>query len=263
MTASPPAPPSSLRRISAVVERNMLVGRRLWLVVLSGLVEPVLFLLALGVGLGSLIGDVTSAGGRAVPYASFVAPALLAASAMNGALYECNNVFNKLKYQRVYAAMLATPLGPRQIVLGEIVGTQLRGALYAVLFLAVMLFTGTVDSAWGLLALPAAVLAGLSFAAAGIAVTTFLRTWKDQEFITVAQIAMLLFAATFFPVSVYPDALGAVVRVLPLYHASELLRDLTLGELSDGTLLHLGYVLALLAVGALVAVRRLGRLFDG
>lgn len=109
-----------------LVERNARVYRRGWLLLVSGFVEPVFYLFSLGVGLGTLVGDV-DAGGVLVPYAVFVAPAMLASSAMNGAVFDSTfNVFFKLKYARLYDSVLATPLGPRDVAVGEIAWAQLR-----------------------------------------------------------------------------------------------------------------------------------------
>ena len=122
------SPPASAWR-GYVVERNMTAFRRAWLLLLTGFAEPVFYLFSIGVGLGALVGDVTTDGGRTVPYAVFVAPALLAASAMNGAISDSTyNVFFKLKYQQLYDALLATPIGPRDIAVGEITWSLMRGS---------------------------------------------------------------------------------------------------------------------------------------
>jgi lipooligosaccharide transport system permease protein len=244
-----------------VLERNIVVGRRLWRLMLSGFVEPVLYLFSLGVGLGALIGDVPVGGGRSVSYPVFVAPALLAASAMNGAVYDSTfNVFWKLKYGKLYDAMLATPLGPRDVALGEVAWAQLRGAIYAAMFVVVMLLAGVVTSWWALLALPAAVVVGLAFAGLGMAATTYMRSWQDFELVNLAVLPMFLFSATFYPLSTYPEALQWVVRLTPLYHAVSLVRSLTLGTIDVGVLGHLAYLAALGIAGLLVAARRLERL---
>ena len=158
-----------------VVQRNMTAFRRAWLLLLSGFVEPVFYLFSIGVGLGALVGNVTTDGGSSVPYAVFVAPALLASSAMNGAIADSTyNVFFKLKYQRLYDAMLATPLGPRDVAVGEITWSLMRGSLYSTMFLVVAVAAGLVQSWWALLAVPAAVLIGLAFGAIGMFATTYM-----------------------------------------------------------------------------------------
>ena len=209
---APPRRPASRRSplgpgmARFVVARNATAFRRAWLLLLSGFVEPVFYLFSLGVGLGALIGQVTTDGGSVVAYAAFVAPALLAASAMNGAIFDATfNVFFKLRYQHLYDAMLATPIGPRDIAVGEITWSLLRGSLYSAMFLVVALVAGLVESWWALLAVPAAVLIGLAFGAVGMFTTTFMRSWQDFDYVTLAIQPMFLFSATFFPLSTYPE----------------------------------------------------------
>ena len=193
--------------------RNMTAFRRAWLLLLSGFVEPVFYLFSIGVGLGALVGDVTTDGGSTVPYAAFVAPALLAASAMNGAIADSTyNVFFKLKYQQLYDALLATPIGPRDIAVGEITWSLMRGGLYSAMFLVVALVAGLVQSWWALLAVPAAVLIGLAFGAIGMFATTYMKSWQHFDYINLAIQPMFLFSATFFPLSTYPESLQWVVR---------------------------------------------------
>ena len=248
------------RGASRVVERNLLVARRGWLIVLSGFLEPVFYLLAIDVGLGRLVGDVTGPGGVQVPYAAFAAPALLAASAMNGAVYEATfNIFFKLRYGKLYDAMLATPLTPADIALGEIGYSQLRALGYAVAFMGVMGVLGLIASPWALLAVPAAILLGLAFGAVGLAAVTFMRSWVDLDMVNLALLPLFLFSATFYPLDVYPPLLQAVTRLSPLYHGVELVRGLTLGVVHPGLLGHAAFLAVMAVAGALVAARRLHR----
>jgi lipooligosaccharide transport system permease protein len=242
-----------------VIERNLLVARRTWLVVLSGFVEPVFYLLAIDVGLGRLVGDVSGPAG-AVPYAAFAAPALLAASAMNGAVYESTfNIFFRLRYGKLYDAMLATPLSSVDIALGEIGYSQLRGLGYAGAFMGVMAALGLIASPWAVLALPAAILLGLAFGAVGLAAVTFMRSWVDLDMVNLALLPLFLFSATFYPLDVYPPALQVVVRLSPLYHGVQLIRSLTLGVIHPGLLGHAAFLVVMAGVGAVIAARRLHR----
>jgi lipooligosaccharide transport system permease protein len=244
-----------------VVGRNVMAFRRAWLLLLSGFAEPVLYLFSLGVGIGALVGMVTTDGGTTVPYATFVAPALLASSAMNGAVFDSTyNVFFKLRYQRLYDAMLATPIGPRDIAVGEITWSLMRGALYSALFLVVAVAAGMVHSWWALLALPASVLIGLAFGAVGMFATTYMSSWQHFDYVTLAIQPMFLFSATFFPLSTYPEALQWVVRVTPLYHGVALERGLMLGEVGWSLLGNAAYLVVLGVVGIVGASRRIGRL---
>lgn len=244
-----------------VVARNYTAFRRAWLIFLSGFAEPVLYLFSLGVGLGGLIGSVTTDGGSVVPYAVFVAPAMLATSAMNGAVFDSTfNVFFKLRYARLYDAMLATPVGPRDIAVGEITWSMLRGMVYSSIFILVALAGGFVRSWWALLALPAAVLIGLAFSAIGMFATTYMTSWQHFEYITLAVQPMFLFSATFFPLSVYPAPLQWLVQATPLYHAVSLERELMLGEVSWGILGHTAYLVVMVVVGVVGASRRVSTL---
>ena len=244
-----------------LAERHALVYRHTWLVFVSGVVEPLFYLLSIGVGLGELVGQVHLPGGQSVGYAAFVAPALLASASMNGALFDSTfNVFFRLKYEKLYDAALATPMRSGDVALGEISWALLRGVLYAAAFLVVMAAMGLIHSWWALAALPAAVLTGFAFAAAGMACTTYMRSWQDFEFITLATLPMFLFSTTFYLLSVYPRGIQYVVEITPLYQSVAVLRGLTLGLVSPSLLWNVGYLAVLGLAGLLVAGRRIGRL---
>ena len=133
------AAPGRDPRRSRLVERNVMVYRRTWIVLVSGFFEPVFYLLAIGFGLGGLVGPVVLPGGQTVPYAVFVAPGLLASSAMNGAIYDSTfNIFFKLRYAKTYDAMLSTPMAVPDVAVGEIAWALIRGTLYAIGFLVAM-----------------------------------------------------------------------------------------------------------------------------
>jgi lipooligosaccharide transport system permease protein len=213
----------------------------------------------MGQGLGGLVGSLPGPDGRPISYAAYIAPGLLAASAMNGAVFDATyNVFFKLKYNRLYDAVLATPLGPVDIALGEIAWALIRGGLYALGFLSVVAAFGLLTSAWALLVLPAALVVAFAFAAVGMAATTFMRSWQDFDLVTLVILPMFLFATTFYPLSVYPRWLQLAVEAMPLFHAVELMRELTTGAVHAGLLGHVGYFLVMIVAGAVVAVRRLG-----
>jgi len=246
-------------RARVLVERSLLVNRRAWLAVVSGFCEPLFYLFAMGFGFGQLVGDVVGPGGEKISYVAFVAPALLAASAMNGAVYDATfNIFFKFKYAKLYDAMLATPLGPIDVAVGEIAWALLRGGLYAAGFLSVMLAMGLLVSPWALLALPAALLVAFSFAAVGMACTTFMRSWQDFDLIQLALMPMFLFSTTFFPLTVYPGLVRVIVQCLPLYHAIELMRKLCAGVVEAGLLWHVAYFAVMAGIGVVFSARRLG-----
>jgi lipooligosaccharide transport system permease protein len=244
-----------------LIERHARVYRHAWLVLVSGIFEPLFYLLSIGVGIGHLVGGVVGPGGQVVGYTSFVAPALLATAAMNGAIYDSTfNVFFRLKYAKFYDAALATPMRPGDIALGEIGWALIRGGLYAVAFMAVMLAMGLVHSVWAVADVPVALLIGFGSAAAGMAATTFMRSWQDFEFIALATLPMFLLSATFYPLSVYPRPIQIVVECTPLYQGVALLRGLTLGVVGPGLLWHVAYLALMGLAGLQVAGARIGRL---
>ena len=239
-----------------LIERNVLVYRHAWMTIFSGFFEPLFYLFSIGIGLGHFVGQI-----HGVSYASYVAPALLASSAMNGALNDAlTNVFWKLRYMKVYESVLATPLGPGDVAVGETIWAQMRGILYSVGFLVTVAAFGLIHSWWALFSLPAAMLIGFSFAGMGIGASTFVRTWQDLEIVQIVQLPMFLFSGTFYPLSVYPAALQWLVRVSPLYHAIALIRAFTLGHAAPVNVLNAAYLLALGLVGLWIARRRMGRL---
>lgn len=261
------APPIPGRRLLGtggakyLIERNIRVYRNSWLVFLSGLFEPVFYLLSIGVGVAKLVGDVELPGGELVTYTVFIAPGMLAASAMNGAMFDAVfNLFFKLKYNKLYDSVLATPVTPVDVAVGEIAWALMRAAFYSTTFLAVMLVMGLISSWWAVLALPAVVLVGFAFAAVGTAATTYMKSWQDFEYVTLATLPMFLFSATFYPLSTYPESIQWVVRFSPLYHAATLLRELTTGAVGAGSLIHVAVLVALGVVGLVVTGRRLEKL---
>ena len=244
-----------------MLERNFLVYRRIWLIVFSGFFEPIFYLFSIGIGLGELVGDVAGPGGEPIKYAAFVAPALLGASAMNGAIFESTfNIFFKLKYGKVYDAILATPMLPRHIAIGEISWSLGRGVLYASAFLVVITVFGYVHSAWAVMAIPAAVLIGFAFGAVGMAATTFMKSWQDFDLVNMVTLPLFLFSGTFYPLEVYPDVFQLITKVSPLYHGVELIRALTLGVFDVSLIGHIGFLLGMGAIGVAITSRRLDKL---
>ena len=245
-------------RSSVLMERAGLVYRRSWILVLSGFFEPLFYLLSFGSGLAPLVGGVHGPNGEHLTYAQYIAPALLAASAMNGAIADSTiNVFQKLKFAKLYDGMLATSLGPFDVALGEITWALSRGGLYAAGFAVVMLVMHLIISPWALMLVPASLLVALGFAAVGMAVTTYLRSWQDLQLVYLATLPMFLFSGTFYGLNVYPFWLRFLVECLPLHHGVVLLRSLTVGDISAGLLWHAGYFVVMAIVGLWVTSRRL------
>ena len=245
-------------RAHRIWERNLLVARRLWSMMVSGFFEPVFYLFSIGIGLGALVGDVAGPDGNLISYTAFVAPALVAASAMNGTVIETTfNIFFKLRFSNTYEGILTTPMSPRDIAIGEIGWALFRGALYATAFVVVMAVMGLTRSWWAIGAVGGAILIGFAFGAAGLAATTYMRSWQDFDLVQLVTMPMFLFSATFYPLDVYPPLLQQLARISPLYHGTELLRGLTLGIL-DWTLLgHIAFLLVMGLIGLAIASRRL------
>ncbi|CAN5683170.1 ABC transporter permease [soil metagenome] len=252
--------PFGSRHAVHILERNRLIFRRQWMLIVSGFFEPLFYLLGIGLGLGSLIGAVEGPGGELIPYAVFVAPALLATSAMNGAVYDSTNMFFRLRYQKAYDGMLATPVNIGDIALGEIIWALMRGTLYGIGFLVVMFALGLMPSPWGILALPAAMLIGFTTAAVGLTAVSFMRSWQDLDLFFVATLPMFLFSATFFPITAYPEAIRWIVELTPLYRGVDLVRGLTTGHVGVSQLIDVVYLAVMGVFFLWVASRRLGRM---
>lgn len=251
----------STNRSAAVVLRNaraMQTGPSAWLLVVAGLVEPLFYLLSIGIGVGSLIDKDISYRGQDVSYAAFVAPAMLATSAMTAAFSTTTFAFfGKLKQSKVYEAVLVTPVRPREVAVAEVVWSALRGAVFCGLFLVAMVLLDTVSTGWALLAFPAAVLAVIAFAAIGLAASTLMRGWHDFDALTTAQMALFLFSGTFSPTEDYPPVAQVLVEFTPLYHAVELIRRICVGDLAPQLLWHTGYLLAATVLCLTFAARRI------
>ena len=256
-----PAPLTAASAARLLVLRNFIVYKSAWKLFITGFLEPVLYLFSIGIGVGQLI-DAFGFHGEQVPYAAFVAPAMLATSAFNGALLDSTfNVFFKLKYEKLYDQMLATPLTTGDIARGEIAWGLIRGSVYSAAFLVVMLAMGLVDSWWALLALPAAILIAFAFSAVCMALTTFMRSWQDFDLVTLGVMPLFLFSATFFPVEAYGDGvLRWIVEATPLYRGVVLCRELTTGVVTWESAVSVAYLVVMGLVGLLVVRRRLDKL---
>jgi lipooligosaccharide transport system permease protein len=184
-----------------------------------------------------------------VSYAAYIAPALLAVSAMNGAIYDSTwNVFFRMNYGKLYEGMLATSLGPLDVALGEILYALLRGLVYATGFMIIMQVLG-LNLAWtALLALPAVTLIAFGFASLGMAVTSYMKTFQQMDWINFVLLPMFLFSATLFPITQYPGCAGGHPGV-PAVARRRTRPGLTTGILSPAMLGHVAYYLVMIAVG--------------
>jgi lipooligosaccharide transport system permease protein len=249
------------RRSRFLIERNIYVYRHGWIVLLSGFFEPLFYLGSIGFGLGALVGTVNGPGGLPISYQLFVAPALLASAAMNGAIAEGTfNFFFKLRYNKTFDAILSTPLSAGDVAVGELVWALIRGGIYAVAFLLVMAILGLIASPMVVLTVPAALLIGFAFGGVAMAATSFMRTWQDFDLINLVVLPMFLFSGTFYPIDAYPEAIRVAVQLTPLYQGVDLLRSLAVGHLDGVLLIHVGYLAVMGIAGLWVVSRRLDKL---
>jgi lipooligosaccharide transport system permease protein len=253
-----PSPRRSLR----MVQRNLLVYKYTWMIILSGFFEPLFYLLGIGIGLGSMVPPIDG-----ISYSAFVAPGLLASSCLNGAINDgFFNVHFKLHHQKTYDGILATPMRVPDVALGEMLWALGRGSLYAAVFLLVLLVLGESTgrpmllSPWALMAWPAAVLAAASFSAMAICLTTIARTVQDFDMVMgLLVMPMFLFSGIFVPITRFPEAVQWLMRATPLYHAVGLLRQLTTGTVNVSIAGHLAYLVVGGILAFCVAMYRLER----
>ncbi len=247
-----------------VLEHQLVVYRTTWRgSVVSSFLAPVLYLLAMGVGLGSIIDPASrEAHLGGVSYLAFVAPGLLAAAAMQTAVGESMfPIMAGIKWLRTYHAMLAGPIGVSDLVLGQFLWMALRITMVATAYLATITLFGVVDSPLGLLSPFAALLCGMAFAGP---IAAFAATQEnDQSFALIFRLAVLplfLFSGTFFPVSQLPALVQPVAWITPLWHGVQLTRGLVLGTLGGGeAVLHVCYLSVCVAAGWFFAQRTFAR----
>ena len=250
-----------------VWQRNWLVYRRLWHRSLAfGFLQPLLFLTAMGIGVGTLIStqDADAFGG--VPYIDWLGPGLLAAMAMQTATFESTYpIMNKIMWGRNYEAMLSTPLTTRNLVIGELFWVAFRIGTLASVFLVVLTVFGIPRTPVAILAIPVTMLIGVAFSSCLFAFTTTQK--NDVGFSAVFRFIinpLFLFSGTFFPLSQLPDAIEWIAWLTPLFHGVELVRGLILGTLDWAVApIHLAYLLVMLAIGVVMADRLLRRRMAG
>ena len=245
-----------------VWHRNWLVYKRLWHRSLAfGFLQPLLFLTAMGLGLGAIMqpSDQTAFGN--VPYLHWLGPGLMAATAMQTATFESTYpIMNKIMWGRNYEAMLSTPLSVRSLVGGEIAWSAFRIATLATVFLVVLTLFGIVRTPLAVLAVPVTTLVGVAFAACLIAFTATQK--NDVGFSAVFRFIinpLFLFSGTFFPVGVYPDPVQWIMQALPLYHAINLIRGLSLGLVGPAQVWDLAYLVAFFVICMWIAMRQMER----
>ncbi|WP_344134705.1 ABC transporter permease [Luedemannella flava] len=251
------------RRSGSVTERNFAtISGRSWGFFLGGLAEPFLYLFSVGYGLGARIGFVPLSDGHLVTYAAFVAPAMLAASAMNATFAAiATRFFGLHRFVRLYDTVIATPVRPIEIALGEIAWSVLCGAVYSTSFVTLMVLMDLTTWPRALLALPASLLIGAAFGGAGVIIATFMRGWPDFSLVYLAQFVLFLLSGTFVPPQHYPVVIQWLMYASPLYQSINLLRAITLGTGNPANwLVSLAYLAVFGVVGIAIAARRVNRM---
>ncbi len=240
-----------------VVQRNFGVWRKLLLPsMLGNFGDPLLYLLALGYGLGHFVGHMDG-----MPYITFIASGIVASSVMNTASFEgLYSAFTRMNAQHTYAAMLATPLRVSDILAGEILWTAIKGLISAVAIIIVASFFGAIHGPWVWLSLPVIVLAGLSFGSLALVMTAMARSYDFfMYYFTLAVTPMFLFCGVFYPLHSLPSFAQDIAQILPLTHAVALLRPLLTGQLPQQVAYHLGILLLYTLIPYLIAWRLLVR----
>ncbi len=232
--------------------RNFRVWRKLLVPSLLGnFGEPVLYLLALGYGFGRMVGHVSG-----LSYAQFLATGILCSSAMTAASFEAMySAYTRLNVQQTWAAMLATPLTVDDVVLGEILWAGSKALINTTAILVVAGLLGLVGSWTAILAVPVALLTGVSFAAMAMVVTAFARSYDFfMYYFTLGLTPLLLLSGVFFPLESLPRPVAVAVQFFPLAHAVALIRPLVTGRAPHAVLLHLGVIAAYGLAGLAIAV---------
>lgn len=249
--------------VGRVFEYRWLTYRRTYRASLfSSFISPVLFLTAMGLGLGAYVSNSASLDG--VPYLVFLAPGLLAATAMQTASFEATfPIIGGLIWNKVFHAMYAAPISPRDIALGNLTWIAARLTLVTSIFTLVIIVFGAYESPLVILCVPAAVLTGMAFAGP---IAAFAATQNNPDrFAAIFRFGitpLFLFSGTFFPISSLPAALQILAWVTPLYHGVALTRSLALGTIADdpvATIVHLVYLVTLASVGTYLTTRTMER----
>ncbi|MBF0481801.1 MAG: ABC transporter permease [Desulfovibrionaceae bacterium] len=248
-------------RFVQVWRRNLIVYKRIWKVnFLPPMLEPIFYLTAFGLGLGSLVKTVPYQGEQ-VDYMSFIAPGLIASAVMWQSFFETTFAsFVRMFYQKTFDAMLSTPLTLEEVIIGEIVWGATKAFIASILVLCVVAAFGGAHLPGALLVPPVAFLGGLAFACAGMCftgVTPSIDMFNLPMFLFITP--MFLFSGTFFPLDNLPAWAGLAAKITPLYHLTSLIRELCLGRLGADAWLSLAYLAAFTALAAALSLRAMRR----
>lgn len=246
----------SLRGAFRVWQRDATLFRKAWKATLfPNFIEPFFYLAALGLGLGAFVQDINGD-----DYLQFIGPALLASNAMFAASFEATyNTYVKLKFGKVYDAIIATPVNAEDIVLGEYLWAGTRALLYGTAFTIVLAFLGLVNSWWGLLLPPMLFMIGVMFSVMGTLFTALIKSIDLYAYyFTLIITPLFLFSGIFFPIEEFPAPVPALAWMTPLYHAVNITRGLATGP-SPEILVDVAWILVFTALLALIPIRLMRR----
>ncbi len=223
---------------------------------LSNLMDPLVYLMALGFGLGAYVNRM-----QGLPYIQFIAPGLISSSIMVAASFETTiNTFVRIHFDRVYDAMMATPVTVEDIVVGEMMWAMTRSTIYATVMLGVVTALGLTQSWYAIFVPFMGALGGLMFAILGLTYTSFLKSITQVSFyFTLFQTPLFLFSGVFYPIDALPEAVKTAVFLSPLYHLVEVVRPLVLGRIGDAVLIHLAWMLVFVLIFTAIPVNLLGK----
>ncbi len=245
----------SPRQAFRVWQREVSVYRHVYRsTIISNLMDPMVYLLALGFGLGAYVTRI-----EGLSYIQFIAPGLIASSIMTAASFETTiNTFVRINFDKVYEAMMATPVTVEDIVVGELFWATTRSTIYATVMLAVVAALGLVHSWFGILVPFMGVLGGLMFAVIGLTYTSFLKSiYHVNYFFTLFVTPLFLFSGVFYPLDPLPQVVKDIAFFSPLYHLVNVVRPLVLGNVGIPVLFDLAWILAFLAIFIAVPVNLL------
>jgi lipooligosaccharide transport system permease protein len=247
------------KRFVRVWERNLTVYRKNWKVsFVPPLLEPLFYLLAFGVGLSALVGNVPYEG-RQISYVQFIAPALISVSIMYNAFFETTySSFVRMYYQKTFDAMMSTPLSVEEIITGEIFWGATKSVIASTIMLAVISAFGLISFPEGFLILPLAFLGGLAFGSVGMLFTGMVAN-IDQFNLPIFLLVtpMFLFSGTFFPLDTLPEWARQLALVLPLTHLVEIVRSLSFGEFRTAQAWNFAYLVFFSFIFFFWAIRKM------
>jgi lipooligosaccharide transport system permease protein len=247
----------SLRQAFRVWQREVSVYKYVYKsTIISNLMDPLIYLMALGFGLGAYVNRM-----QGLPYIQFIAPGLISSSIMTAATFETTiNTFVRIHFDRIYEAMMATPVTVEDIAVGEMMWAMTRSTIYATVMLGVVTVLGLTRSWYAIFVPLMGALGGLMFATLGLTYTSFLKSIDQVNFyMTLFITPLFLFSGVFYPIDALPQIVKTIAFLSPLYHLVEVVRPLVLGTVGYGILIHLGWILAFVFIFTVLPVNLLRR----